>query len=70
MIGSRNEIARLYSDFYRDQYRKMIRRLIVCVVIIFILIATIIGFIVFQPQATYYGNTIEGRILKMPPASY
>ncbi len=70
MIGSRNEIARLHSDFYRDQFRKMIRRLIVCVVIIFILIITIIGFIVFQPQPMYYGNTIEGRILSMPPASY
>jgi uncharacterized membrane protein (DUF106 family) len=68
MIGSRNEIARLQSDFYRDQFRKMVHRLIVCVAIIFLLIVTIIGFIVFQPPAKYYGNTIEGRILQMPPA--
>ena len=66
MIGSRSEIARLQSDFYRDQFRKFVRWLLYSVVIIFILIATIVGFIIFQPPAKYYGNTIEGRILKMP----
>ena len=69
MIGNRNEIARLHSDFYRDQFRKMIGRLVVCVVIMVLLILTIIGFIVFQPATIYYGNTIEGRIIKMPPSS-
>lgn len=66
MIGSRNEIARLQSDFYRDQFRKVVRWLMVSVVLMFILIFMIIYFILFQPTQDYYANTTEGRILDMP----
>lgn len=67
MIGRRNEIASLQSDFYRDQFRKILRWLMVCVFIIFILIAAIIYFTLFKPSQAYYANTIEGQILLMPP---
>lgn len=67
MIAPRHEIARLQSDFYRDQFRKMLRWLVYSVFIIFILIAFIIYLILFQPPQTYYGNTSDGKILKMPP---
>ena len=68
MLGNRNEIARLQSDFFRDQFRKVLRWLLVSVVLMFILIALIVYFILTQPRPQFYGNTIEGRILKMPPA--
>ena len=66
MIGSRNEIARLQSDFFRDQFRTVVRWLMVSVVLMFILIFMIIYFILFQPTQDYYANTTEGRILNMP----
>jgi hypothetical protein len=66
MIGSRNEIARLQSDFYRDQLRKVVRWLMVSVILMFVLIAMVIYFVLFQPSQDYYANTMEGRILDMP----
>lgn len=66
MLGRRNEIARLQSDFYRDQFRRMVRWLMASVAIMFFLILTIIYFILFQPARDYYANTSEGRILEMP----
>ncbi len=66
MIGSRNEIARLQSDFYRDQFRKVVHWLMVSVILMFILIFMIIYFVLFQPKQNYYANTAEGRILDMP----
>lgn len=66
MIGSRNEIARLQSDFYRDQFRKVVGWLITAVIMMFILIFMIIYFVLFQPSQSYYANTSEGRILDMP----
>lgn len=66
MIGSRNEIARLQSDFYRDQFRKVVHWLIVSAILMFILILMIIYFVLFQPKQDYYANTAEGRILDMP----
>lgn len=66
MIGSRNEIARLQSDFYRDQFRKVVRWLMISVALMFILIFMIVYFILFQPTQDYYANTTEGRILNMP----
>lgn len=68
MLGNRSEIARLQSDFFRDQFRKVVRWLLVSVTLMFVLIALIVYFILTQPNPKYYGNTIEGRILKMPPA--
>lgn len=66
MIGSRNEIARLQSDFYRDQFRKVVSWLIGSVIFMFILIFMIIYFVLIQPSQSYYANTAEGRILDMP----
>lgn len=66
MLGSRQAIARLHSDFYRDQFRKMIRWLMISVFIMFILIAMIIYLILFRPEPSYYGNTLDGKILQMP----
>lgn len=68
MIGSRNEIARLQSDFYRDQFRKVVGWLITAVILMFLLIFMIIYFVLFQPSQSYYANTSEGRILDMPSA--
>ena len=70
MIGDRSEIPRLQSDFYRDQYHKVVRWLMYSVVMMFILIAMIIYFILFQPQQKYYGNTMQGQVYDMPPATY
>ena len=66
MIGSRNQIARLQSDFYRDQFRKIVRWLIVSVILMFILISMILFFLLVQPKQDFYANTVEGRILDMP----
>lgn len=67
MLGPRSQIARLQSDFYRDQYRKIIRWLIGAVFIIFVLIGVIIYTLLFEPRQLYYANTIDGKILAMPP---
>lgn len=66
MQGSRQQIARLQSDFYRDQFHKLLNWLFVSTVIVFVLIATILYFIFFQPTRHYYGNTVNGNILNMP----
>lgn len=67
MLGSRHEIARLQGDFYRDQFRKILRWLVITVGIIFLLIGAIFyNIFLFQPEARYYANTIDGRILNMP----
>jgi hypothetical protein len=67
MLSSRSDNARLQSDFYRDQYRKMLRWLMGSVVIIIIMVLMIIYQILFRAPQQYYANTIEGRILPMPP---
>lgn len=66
MLGKRDEIAWLQSDFYRDQYRKILRWILVCVLIMLGLILTIIYLILFRPVSPYYGNTTDGKILAMP----
>lgn len=66
MLGSRQEIAWLQSNFYRDAFRKILRWLIISIVIIFLLIAAIVYCIFFQPTVYYYANTIDGKILDMP----
>jgi len=69
MLGSRQEIARLNSDFYRDQFHKILRGVMVSVMIIFLLIAALTYVIFFyQPSLQYYANTTDGKILNMPPA--
>ena len=68
MIGNRNEIARLQSDFYRDEFRRVLGWLMVAVVLMFILIALIMYFVLVQPSQHYYANTSDGQILDMPSA--
>jgi len=67
MLSSRQNSARLQSDFYRDQFRKMLRWLIGVIILIFVLILTIAYLILFQPAQTFYANTVEGKVLPMPP---
>lgn len=67
MITSREDNARLQSDFYRDQFHKMLHWLMGAVVVMFVLILAIIYTILFQPSVRYYANTASGRIMSMPP---
>lgn len=66
MIGRRDEIPRLQSDFYRDQYRKTLKYLFYCMILIYVLLAAIIYFTLSQPRQTYYANATNGMILPMP----
>jgi len=66
MLGRRQDIARLQSDFYRDQYRKMLRWLTVSICIVLVLVLCVIYMILVQPTPIYYGNTIDGKVLLMP----
>ena len=66
MLGHRQELARLQSDFYRDEFRKILRWLIYSVIVMFLLIATIFYLVLFKPAPNYYANTTEGKILPMP----
>jgi hypothetical protein len=68
MLGRRHEIAWLQSDFYRNKFRKTLNWLIVSLIIIFIMIALIVYYVLFAAPERYYGNTIDGQILVMPPA--
>lgn len=68
MLGRRQEIARLQSDFYRYIYHKILNWILVCLLIIFILIGIITYLVLFKQAPNYYGNTTEGRILPMSPA--
>ncbi len=66
MLGKREEIASLQSDFYRDKFRKVLRWLIYALGIIFLLIGLIIYLILSKPTPSYYANTTDGKILPMP----
>lgn len=66
MLGNRQEIAWLKSDFYRYEFRKILRWLIISISLVFILLAAIIYTIFFQPPVIYYANTVDGKILDMP----
>ena len=68
MLGRKQEIARLQSDFYRDQYRKILRWILTSIIIMFALITAIFYFILLAPPQAYYGNTTDGKILRMPGA--
>jgi intracellular multiplication protein IcmL len=71
MLGRRQQIARLQSDFYRDQFRRMVRWLMGSLIIIFILVMMIIYFLIVEPSSKYYANTPEGQIVPMPrPSPY
>ncbi len=69
MLGTRQEIARLHSDFYRDKYRKTLRRLIYSVCLIVLLICAIIYLILFRAPPNYYATTTEGQIIPLAIAN-
>jgi hypothetical protein len=68
MLGQKHEIARLQSDFYRNQFRKILRWLMMSIFVMYALIAAIFYFILVAPPQSYYGNTTDGKILRMPGA--
>lgn len=68
MLGHRNEIAALQSDFYRDKFRRILRWLTVSVLVMFLLILTMIYLVLFRGPIDYYANTTDGKIISMPVA--
>ncbi|MEO8400703.1 MAG: hypothetical protein ABI597_02755 [Gammaproteobacteria bacterium] len=68
MIGSRQEIARLQSDFYRDKYKSTLRILLISICVMVALIAGIIYLVLFRIAPQYYATTPEGQIIHMPSA--
>lgn len=65
MLGTRQDIARLRSDFYRDKYRNTLRNLLFSVCLIVVLIGVIIYLILFRVPSVYYATTTEGQIIPM-----
>lgn len=66
MLGSRQDIPRLQSDFYRDQFRKTLGWVIMSLMIILLLLSAIIYQVLVLPSQHYYANTTDGKILAMP----
>ncbi len=69
MLGTRQEIAQLQSDFYRDKYRRTLRRLIFSVCVIVALIGVVIYLVLFRAPPKYYAATTEGQIISMTVAN-
>ncbi len=67
MIAPRYAIPRFQSDFYRDNYYRMLRWLIFCLVVIVILISSILYFVIFTDQRSYYASTTAGQIIPLSP---
>lgn len=65
MLGTRQEIARLQSDFYRDKYRSTLHKLLFSVCLIVVLIGVIIYLVLFRAPPQYYATTTEGQIIPM-----
>ena len=65
MIGNRQEIASLQSDFYREKYRKMLRLLILSAIVTVTLICCIIYLVLFREQSHYYATTTDGQIIPL-----
>ncbi|HSW69468.1 MAG TPA: hypothetical protein VLI69_04855 [Gammaproteobacteria bacterium] len=69
MLGNRQEIARLQSDFYRDKFRNILRKLLISVCAIVVLIFAIIYLVLFRDPPQYYATTTEGQIIPMTASS-
>jgi hypothetical protein len=67
MIGDRETIARLQSDFYRDSYYRIINWLYFEIVIMLLLIIAIIYHIIVHPEQHYYATTTQGQLLALHP---
>lgn len=65
MIGNRETLAYMRSDFYREKYRKILRWLLASVVLMVMLIGVIIFLILFKASPQYYASTTEGVILPL-----
>lgn len=65
MLGTRQDIARLRSDFYRDKYRSTLRKLIISACIVVALICVILYLVLFKASPQYYATTTEGQIIPM-----
>jgi hypothetical protein len=67
MIGKKNEIARMQSDFYRDAYKKILSWLLAEVVIMLMLIAVIIYYVFFPAPPQYYATSSAGQLIALAP---
>lgn len=65
MIGNRQEIARMQSDFYRDKYYNTLRALLASVCFIVLFICFIIYLVLFRDPPQYYATTVEGQIIPL-----
>lgn len=65
MLGNRNEIARLQSDFYRDKYYSVLRALLISVCLTVALIGVIIYLILFAAPPKYYASATTGQIISL-----
>lgn len=65
MLGTRQEIARLRSDFYRDKYRSVLQKLLFSACLIIVLLAVIIYLVLSKASPRYYATTTEGQIIPM-----
>jgi hypothetical protein len=68
MIGDRETIARLQSDFYRDSYYRIINWLFFEIIIMLLLISAIIYHIIVHPVQHYYATTSQGMLLPLHPS--
>ena len=68
MIGDRETIARLQSDFYRDSYYRIINWLFFEIIIMLLLISAIIYHIIVHPVQHYYATTNQGMLLPLHPS--
>lgn len=67
MIGRRDEIPRLQSDFYRDKYYMALSWLFGSIMIILLLILTMVYLLLFSASPDYYASTTTGQIIKLTP---
>lgn len=66
MLGQRQEIAQMQSDFYREKYYKRLRALLMSVCIMVVLILVVTYLVLFRAPPRYYAMTTEGQIFSMP----
>lgn len=65
MIGDRETIARMQSDFYQRKYHKFLLYLLLSVGLMLFLIAVIIYLVLTEPNRKYYVETEDGKILPL-----
>ena len=68
MIGDKEQIARLQSDFYRDSYYKVIKWFYIEAVIMILLILAILYHIIIHPEQRFYATTTNGQLIHLKPS--